>query len=84
MCYARSVHIVDFFKLQCNPVVYDCLHWKAQTGKGEPTYTNYIMYIYSIDIDWLNPSGVKRIKNILSLLKTKMTNLIHMIQRYED
>lgn len=42
------------------------------------------MYILSTDIDWLNPSGVKRIKNIPSLLKTKMTNLIHMIQRYED
>lgn len=49
MSCARGVHIQDVFKRQCMPLMYDSLHYKAQTGKGEPTHTNYIKYIHSIN-----------------------------------
>lgn len=85
---ARGVHILDVFQPQCKPGVHDSLHCiqirKAQPGKREPRYTNYIMYIHLTNINLLSPPGARRILNNLSLLKTKIRNLTHMTQRYED
>lgn len=66
MCCAQGSHIPDAFKPQCKFVVYDPFHCvqirKAQPGKGELAYTNYITCIHSKNINWLIKSSRVRIK----------------------